>query len=78
MAENRQQQQRRNKKTDKVKQSENKELDRAIKKTRINIGVTSEVEELQVCQDFSAEQVRTCWIYVSLCVLTTKLRWWLQ
>ena len=64
------------KKTEEEKQSKNKELDRARKKTRINIRASFQRwRSCGICQDFSAGQVRTCWIYVSLsgCVSTQGL-----
>ena len=57
--------QRRNKKTDKEKQCWNKELDRAREKTRTNIWAS--FQRWRCCQDFSAGQVRTCWICLTLC-----------
>ena len=56
---------RRNKKTDEEKQRENKEMDRAREETRINIRASFQRwRSCGSCKDFSAGQVRTCWIYV--------------
>ena len=69
---------RRNTKTDEEKQCEKKELNQARATTRIHVRASFQRWK-SCCKDFSVKQVRTCFIYVLLYVLTTRLWWrWLQ